>query len=153
VSVVVGSDGRVSTVDVLEVNDGMARWRQVSQQVLAALRSTQLRVPPGQRVEMVFEVESKVLLPSGRKPQRGVSILGVPLGQSDDRHEPMVKILEPHAGIEKVKVPMAGNPDEDVELPVLSIGINILSVNPDPSDWAAHERQVVHSKLIRQRVL
>lgn len=153
VSVVVNGDGQVSSVEVLEVNDGMARWRQVSQKVLAALRSKALRVPPGQRVELVFEVESKVLMPSGRKPQRGVSILGVPLGQTDDKHEPMVKILEPHAGIDKVKVPLPGNPDEEAEIPRLRVGIDVLTVNPDPSDWGGHERQVVHSKLIRQRVL
>jgi hypothetical protein len=153
ISVLVNGDGKVTAVDVLEVNDGMDRWRQVSSKVLAALRRKKLRVPPGQRVELVFEVESKVLLPSGRKPQRGVSVLGMPLGPTDDKHEPMVRILEPHAGIEKVPVPKPGSPDEEIEIPTLSLGIRILSVNPDPSDWLAHERQVVHTKLIRQRVL
>jgi hypothetical protein len=92
-------------------------------------------------------------MPSGRKPQRGVSILGIPLGQHDDKHDPMVKILEPHVGIDKVPMPMPGNPDEQIEVPVPAVGVNILSMNPDPSDWLAHERQVVHAKLVRQRAL
>jgi hypothetical protein len=153
VSVVVESNGRVSAVEVLEVNEGMDRWRQVTSKVLSTLRTKTLRVPPGQRVEMVFEVESKVLMPSGRLPQRGVSVLGVPLGGNDDTHEPMVKLLHPEFGVDKVPMPKPGNPDEDIEVPTLRMGMSVLSVNADPSDWAAHARQVVHSKLIRQRLL
>jgi hypothetical protein len=152
-SVVIDGDGRVSAIDVLETNDGMAEWRAMSQQALAKLQTKKIRVPEGRRVELVFEVESKVLMPSGAKPRRGVSLLGVPLGQQDPTQEPAVKILDPHFDVEKVEIPKLGTEDENIELPLLRVGIELLSIPQDPVDWVAPAQQVVHSKLVGQRVL
>lgn len=93
------------------------------------------------------------LLPSGRKPAEGVSLFGVPLGQRDSDKEPMVRILEPHVGTSKVKVPKSGLPDEDIAVPLLDVGIQLLAASPDPADWVAPARQLVHTKLVKQRVL
>lgn len=72
---VIDGSGRVVAVHVLSVEGDMDSWRKVAAQVLAALRSRVLRVPP-EGVAIVLEVRSRYQLPSGAEPGKAVKLRG-----------------------------------------------------------------------------
>ena len=104
-------------------------------------------------MELSFDVESKVQLPSGRAPGKAVEVLGIPLTDKEFEDSTTIDILSPKLKLEMVKVPKPGHPGETMEIPAIQVGITLLGVNGDLSDVLASARQVVQTKLVRQRVL
>ncbi len=151
--VVTNEHGYVGHVEVLSTNLGFNEWTSVAEKALAALSQIQLRAPEGRRLELILDVESKVALPSGRAPGKSVSVLGIPLSESEFEDSTKIEILSPKLKLEMVKVPKPGSSGETMEIPAIQVGITVLGVNGDLADVLAPARQVVHTKLVRQRVL
>jgi hypothetical protein len=125
----------------------------LGERVKHLLANQKVRVPPGRAVEFIYELKSEVLLPSGRAPGLGVEVLGVPLKKAEEKSS-KISILTPIVKFEPLVEP---DPDRNGKvtqtLPQLSAGISVLGLDADPVDIAATARQVVHTRLLQQRVL
>ncbi len=153
-SVYADAKGNVTAIDVLEANGGFDSWRKVAEQALTALLGKRLSHQLGHPTRMLFEVESKVQLPSGRAPGANVTVLGIPIESSGDDESTQVKILSPEVKIEMVEVlDPASSGGDSVKVPVPMIKMTILGVDGDLVDIAAPGRQVVHTRLVKQDVL
>lgn len=150
--VVTNERGVVSHVEVLSTNLGFEEWEKVARRVLAVLAKSPLRTPKGRRVELVLDVESKVQLPSGRSPGMGVRVFGVPISEKEHDDSSQISILSPKFKIDSAKVPL-GPPGQTLEIPSIQLGFSVLGIDADPTDILAPARQVVQTRLVRQRVL
>ncbi len=153
-SVYADAQGNVTAIDVVEANRGFDSWRKVAEQALTALLGKRLSHQLGRPTRMIFEVESKVQLPSGRAPGANVTVLGIPIESSGDDESTQVKILTPEVKIEMVEVlDPASSGGDSVKVPVPMIKMTVLGVDGDLVDIAAPGRQVVHTHLLKQDVL
>jgi hypothetical protein len=154
VAIVIGSDGKVADFRVIETNQDARLLQEVGERLKGLIASQHVRVPSGRAVEFTYELRSEVLLPSGRSPGLEVSMFGLPVKPGRNKKSSKISILQPKIGFEPTSLP---NPDKNGQLlqtpPQLVIGVTILGLDMDPVDIAAPARQVVHTRLLRQRVL
>lgn len=148
------ASGRVTHIEVLEASRQFDDWQRVVDKLRAALSGKQLRHALNRPVRMVFEVESKVQLPSGRTRGANVTVLGIPVGGGGDDESTQVKVLTPEVDLQMVEVldPNSSG-GESVRIPVPMVTLTILGVDGDLADIGAHARQVVHTRLLSQQVL
>lgn len=153
VAVIIGSDGKLVDFRILQTNRNARGLHALGERVKQLLANQTVRVPSGRAVEFIYEVKSEVLLPSGRAPGLGVEVLGKPLKKAEDKSS-KVSILTP---VVKFEPMVQADPDRNGKvtqtLPQLSAGISVLGLDADPVDIAAAARQVVHTRLLQQRVL
>lgn len=153
VAIIIGSDGKLVDFRILQTNRNARGLHALGERVKHLLANQKVRVPPGRAVEFIYELKSEVLLPSGRAPGLGVEVLGVPLKKAEEKSS-KISILTPIVKFEPLVEP---DPDRNGKvtqtLPQLSAGISVLGLDADPVDIAATARQVVHTRLLQQRVL
>jgi hypothetical protein len=148
----IDSSGRVSLLQVLNVNGDHKGWSKVARRALATLSRRKLRVPQGAKgVELRIKVESRWALPSGADPGLEVRMFGVPLKKGQGKRSSRISIFEPVAKVEKVLVPQPGG--GSIEMPVPQMGVGVLGVAGDPSDIGAKPRRIVHAEVESQKLL
>lgn len=154
VVITIGRDGRFADFRIIETNRDARALTALGERVKRLLTNQTVRVPNGRAMEFIYEVKSEVLLPSGRAPGLTVEVLGIPVKKGRDEKSSKISILTPHLEFESRSLP---DPDRNGKvtqtLPQLVYGISLLGLDADPVDIAAPERQVVHTRLIQQRVL
>jgi hypothetical protein len=154
VALVVGSDGKLADFRILGSNQNTAALNEVGKKLRLALESQPLRLPNGRPVEFTYELTSEVLLPSGRAPGVAVDVLGLPVKQGRHKKSQSISILKPRIG---VVTPSVADIDRNGQVqklpPALDVGVTILGLGFDPVDLGAQARQVVHARLLQQRVL
>jgi hypothetical protein len=154
VAVLIGSDGRVADFRIVESNQDARLLQELGERVKAMLANAPVRVPNGRAVEFTYELTSEILLPSGRAPGLGVTVLGIPLKSGHSEKSSRISILEPKLSVESTSLP---DPDRNGQVtqtpPQIAVGITLIGINADPVDLGAKARQVIHARLIRQRVL
>ncbi len=152
--VIANSDGTITRVEVVDTNLGYESWQSVAAKTLAALRGRRLRHGLNRPVSLLVEVESKVQLPSGRSPGKNVSVLGIPVEESGHDDSTKVEILSPKAGIEMVEVlDPTKSGGESLKIPVPFVKFTVLGVNGDLVDIGTTGRQVIHTRILEQKVL
>jgi hypothetical protein len=145
--------GRVVSIRVEQTNREFSKWQRVAERALASLAKTRLPLGIGHAVELTVEVESDVLLPSGRAPGAGVSVLGIPVKKKEHKNSGEVKLLDPSIKLQMVEVPNPAGGGGTIKLPRIQVGMTLLGINADPTDIGAPARQVIKQRLVRQRVL
>ncbi len=154
ISVIIGSNGKLADFHIVSTNQDARALANLSERLKKLLAAQTIRVPNGRAVEFTYEIKSAVLMPSGRGPGLGVEVLGIPLKEGRADNSSKISILTP-----KFKFGPVSEPDPERNgkvtqtLPQLAIGISVLGLDGDLVDVGANERQVVHTRLIRQRVL
>ncbi len=153
-SVIADADGRIVAIEILEVDRDFGAWRKVADKTMTTLVGKRLTHKLARATRMVFEVESKVQLPSGRAPGANVTVLGIPIQSSGDEESTQVKILSPEVKVEMVEVlDPAESGGKSLKIPVPMIKMTVVGVDGDLVDIAAPARQVVHTRLVKQDVL
>lgn len=149
-----GRDGKLADFRIMETNRGAGALKALEQRVKHLLANQTVRVPSGRAMEFVYEVKSEVLLPSGRAPGLAVEVLGIPLKAGRSEKSSKISILTPHLEFKSQSEP---DPERNGKIaqtpPQLVWGMSVLGISADAVDIGAPERQVVHTRLIRQRVL
>jgi hypothetical protein len=154
IAIIVGGNGKLADVEIISTNRDARALATLSNRLKTLLANQTIRVPNGRAVEFIYEIKSDVLLPSGRAPGFGVEVLGLPLKTGRADNSTKLSILTP-----KFKFGPVSEPDPERNgkvtqtLPQLSIGLSVVAIDGDLVDVGANERQVVHTRLIRQRVL
>lgn len=154
VIVTIGRDGKLADFRILETNRDARALAALGERVKHLLAAQTVKVPPGRAVEFIYEVKSEVQLPSGRSPGLAVEVAGIPVKKGRDEKSSKISILTPILKFESQSQP---DPERNGKvtqtLPQLVYGISVLGLDADPVDLLAEERQVVHTRLIQQRVL
>lgn len=154
VIVTIGRDGKLADFRILETDRDARALAALGERVKRLLAAQTVKVPPGRAVEFIYEVRSEVQLPSGRAPGLAVEVAGIPVKKGRDKKSSKISILTPTLKFESQS---QADPDRNGKvtqtLPQLVYGISVLGFDGDPVDLLANERQVVHTRLLQQRVL
>lgn len=154
VIITIGRDGKLADFRILETDHNARALAALGERVRHLLASQTVKVPPGRAVEFIYEVRSEVQLPSGRAPGLAVEVAGIPVKKGRDKKSSKISILTP---VLKFESQSQADPERNGKvtqtLPQLVYGISLLGLDADAVDLLANERQVVHTRLIQQRVL
>jgi hypothetical protein len=154
VAITIGRDGKLADFRIIETNRDARALKALGERVKRLLANQTVRVPSGRAMEFIYEVKSEVLLPSGHAPGLAVEVLGIPVKKGRDEKSSKISILTPHIAF---KSQSQADPERNGKvtqtLPQLVYGISVLGLNADAVDIGAPERQVVHTRLVQQRVL
>ncbi len=154
VAITIGRDGKLADFRIIETNRDARALKALGERVKNLLANQTVRVPNGHAMEFIYEIRSDVLLPSGRAPGLGVDVLGLPVKKAPDEKSSKISILTPTLEFKSQSLP---DPDHKGKIkqtpPQLVYGKSLLGLDADPVDIGANARQVVRTRLIRQRVL
>jgi len=142
--------GVVISIEVLGCDGSRTEWSAAAASALAALRGKKLRMPSSaQRSEMTIDVVSEWKLPTGRDPGVDVDLLHLPLKKGEGPSSTKVSLIDP---IPKVRVDML-EVSPGVKVPIVSVSVDLLSIQGDPADIGAKPRRIVHTRLRSSKVL
>lgn len=154
IAIIIGSNGKLADIQVISTNRDARALANLGARLKTLLANQTVRVPNGRAVEFTYEIKSDVLLPSGRAPGLGVEVLGIPLKEGRADNSSKISILTPKLNFESVSQP---DPERNGKVtqtpPQAVVGFTVVGIDGDIVDLGANERQVVHTRLIRQRVL
>lgn len=153
IAIIIGRDGKLADFRIIETNRDARGLHALSERVRNLLGNQVVRLPSGRPMEFIYELKSEVLLPSGRAPGLGIEVLGLPLKSAEDKSTKL-SILTPKLKFESLVEP---DPEKNGKItqtpPQIGISTAILGIDGDPVDIGSTGRQVVRTRLIRQRVL
>jgi hypothetical protein len=149
--VVLDGTGRVSLVDVLASNSAQGPWLRVARRARSALEAKRLPIPRGASgLELEIRVVTRTQLPSGADPGLEVNIGGIPVKEGEGKRSGSIELLRPHFRVGRVKLPGS---DRNTELPTIELGLTLFGTNVDPADIGAEASRVVHTEVVRHKVL
>ncbi len=153
IAVIIGHDGKLAEFRIIETNREARGLYALSERVKTLLANRVVRVPSGRAMEFVYELESEVLLPSGRAPGLGVEVFGIPIKEAEEKSSKL-SFLTPKLKFESLAEP---DPERNGKVtqtpPQIGISFSLVGLDVDLVDIAAPERQVVRVRLLQQRVL
>lgn len=144
-----GPDG-VFAIELGETEGSRAGWDDAKTLALASLRGKKLRLPPGtSRAVMRIEVTSGWKLPSGQDPGTNVRLFRIPIAKGESERSTEVSVLDPIPKLRVTKLPISPG----VELPVVSLQVDLFRTNADPANAGAKPRRIVHARLVESQVM
>lgn len=141
--------GMIVGIDVVDCDGGRNGWAEAAELARAALKGKKLRVPStATGAEMRIEITSAWKLPSGHDPGADVTVFGAPVAKGEGKQSTKVAILDP---IPKLRADVI-EVMPGLKIPVVSVNIDILSVQGDPANIGSKPRRIVHTRLIDSKV-
>jgi hypothetical protein len=149
----VDEQGRVVSVEVLEVTSEYRAWQRAARRARRALIGNRVRLPEGAKgVQMRLEIASRVQRPSGLDPGLEVSLFGIPLKRAEGERPSRLEMFDPIPKLDWVEVPDPGT-GEMRKLPQVQISFVPLALGFDPADIGAPTRRVVEGRVVDVNVL
>jgi hypothetical protein len=144
------ADGEVTGLELADTEGDRPGWADARRIALEALRGKKLRLPAGTgRAVMRIEVVSTWKLPSGHDPGTELTLFHIPVTKGEGKQATKVSVLDPIPQLRVDQLEVAPG----VKVPIVSLSLNLFSLQGDPANIGANPRRVIHTRLLDSQVL